>query len=61
MEGLTVLSEEIWATASMREFIFWRDGMTPEEFEEEQQYYYAHTEDLKKGTYTPLWKQRSER
>lgn len=46
-----------WATVSMKEYPFWRDGMTPEEFEKERAYFYAHTSDLKTGKYLPLWKQ----
>ena len=54
------MSEE-WATLSMKEYIFWRDGMTPEEFEKELDYYYTHIEDLKNGRYLPLWKQKKQK
>lgn len=49
--------ESDWATYSLMEAPFWRNGMTPEEYEEEREYYYMHLEDVKKGTYKPLWQQ----
>lgn len=48
---------ESWATHSMREFIFWRDGMSPEEFEKERDYFYQNIDMVRKGEYVPLWKQ----
>ena len=56
-EGGSIALSEEGATMSMKEYIFWRDGMTPEEFEKELDYYYTHIEDLKNGRYLPLWKQ----
>ena len=42
------------------EYPFVREGMTPEEFEEELKYLGEHYEDYKKGDYKPLWKQKVE-
>ena len=51
-------NEKDWATPTLKEAPFWRDGMTPEEYEVERKYYYEHFYCLvKKGIYTPLWKQ----
>jgi len=47
-----------WAPPTLREMPFWRDGMTPEEFDREREYYYDHYDDLKNGTYKPLWRQK---
>ena len=46
-----------WATCSLMEAPFWRDGMSPEEYDKEQEYYYKHLNDVKDGIYLPLWKQ----
>lgn len=46
-----------WATALMMEYPFWRDDMTPEEFDEECEYYLKNFELVKNGEYVPLWKQ----
>lgn len=51
MEGNT----NNWATPSMKEFVFWHDGMTPEEFEEERHYYYTMMYQEKLADYKPLW------
>lgn len=51
-------SKSNWATASMREFIFWKEGMTPEEFEKEYQHYYNMVSEGKRKEYKPLWKQK---
>ena len=40
------------------EYPFVREGMTPEEFEEELKYFGEHYEDYKNGDYKPLWKQK---
>ncbi len=46
-----------WATGTLREVPFWRDDMTPEEYEIERTYFIEHWDDYTKGNYTPLWKQ----
>lgn len=40
------------------EYPFIRDDMTEEEYEQEYNYYIHHLEDVKNGTYQPLWMQR---
>ena len=47
-----------WATPGVKEVPYWKDGMTPEEYEVERTYYYDHLNEVKKGTYAPLWKQK---
>ena len=51
--------ESDWATYSLMEAPFWKNGMTPEEYEKEREYFYKHLEDIKKGTYKPLWQQNT--
>ena len=46
-----------WATPSMKEFVFWKDGMQPEEFEKEYNYYQQCLCEGKMTSYSPLWKQ----
>ena len=47
-----------WATPSLKETPYWRDGMTPEEYEAEREYFGRNYHLWKDGTYEPLWKQR---
>jgi len=48
-----------WASPTLREVPFWRDGMTPEEYEIEREYFYKNLDSLvKEGKYIPLWKQK---
>ena len=49
-----------WATPSMREYAFWRDGMQPEEFEKEYDYYHQCLYEGKMIGYIPLWKQNKK-
>ncbi len=46
-----------WATYTLMEAPFWRNGMSPEEYEKESEYYYRNLKDVKQGTYRPLWQQ----
>ena len=51
-----------WATPSMKEYPFWREGMSADEYEREREYYQKNFEDLViTGKYIPLWKQSTER
>ena len=52
--------ESTWATYGMMEAPYWRNGMTPEEYDREREYFYKHIEDVKKGRYLPLWQQKME-
>ena len=54
------MDELNWATGTLKEVPFWRDDMTPEEYEIEREYYCEHWDDYRKGNYKPLWKQKAE-
>lgn len=56
---LLMVEENIeWATPQMKEYTFWHDGMTPEDYEIEQAYYLASVGNPeKRAKYKPLWKQ----
>lgn len=49
-----------WASPTLKEVPFWRDGMTPEEYEEERTYLGKHWEEYTHGSYTPLWRQKKD-
>ena len=49
-----------WATPSLMESPFWRDGMTPEEYDKENEYLDTHYDMILNGTYMPLWKQKNK-
>ena len=52
---------EDWATPTMKEAPYWRDGMSPDEYEAEREYYGRNYVSLfLKGKYKPLWKQKEE-
>lgn len=57
---LLMAKESNWATYGMMEAPYWRNGMTPEEYDTERKYYYKHMEDVQNGTYIPLWKQNNK-
>ena len=46
-----------WATASLKEVPFWRDDMSPEEYDREREYYIRNYDLVRKCQYVPLWKQ----
>lgn len=48
-----------WATETLKEVPFWREGMTPEEYDIEREYFYTHWEEYTRGEYTPLWRHRN--
>lgn len=50
-----------WATETLKEAPFWRDGMTPEEYDEEREYLGKNYILLQKGTYVPFWKQKGDK
>lgn len=53
--------EEInWATGTLKEVPFWREGMQPDEYDKEREYLATHFDDFKKGKYIPLWKQKDK-
>ena len=45
-----------WASPGIKEYPFWRAGMTVDEFEKEREYYQKNFDKVLDGTYTPLWK-----
>lgn len=47
-----------WATGTLKETPFWREGMTPEEYEAERDYLNNHFQEFINGDYEPLWKQK---
>lgn len=48
---------EDWARETLKEAPYWRDGMTPEEYEIERDYFNAHLKEYYCGKYKPLWEQ----
>ena len=49
---------EDWATNTMKHNPWWRDNMSPDEYDKEREYYFKNFDSLvKNGKYTPLWKQ----
>lgn len=52
---------EGWATPTMIHNPWWRQGMTPEEYDKEREYYFSNFDTLVvNGKYVPLWKQKAE-
>ena len=45
------------ASSTLKEVPFWREDMSPEEYEIEREYFAKNYELVKKGEYVPLWKQ----
>ena len=52
-----MIQEDNWATPTLKEVPFWRDGMTPDEYDKEREYLARHINLLQEGLYVPLWKQ----
>lgn len=49
-----------WANPTLKEAPYWRDGMTPEEYDMEREYYYKNFHLVRERKYKPLWKQQEE-
>lgn len=50
-----------WSTPELRKYPWWYDGITPEEYDREREYYYQNFDKLVKiGLYKPLWKQNEK-
>lgn len=49
-----------WASYTIMEVPFWRNGMTPEEYEEERKHYYTMLGQGKGEEYKPLWQQNEK-
>lgn len=61
MEMRKELSETIdkWPPFLKNGYPFIREGMTPDEYMKEKDYFFSHYDDYENGTYVPLWKQES--
>lgn len=46
-----------WLTPTMKEAPFYYDGITPEEYDRENNYFQKHFGEYMKNKYVPLWKQ----
>ena len=46
-----------WATPTLKEVPFWREDMSPEEYERERTYMIQNWDSVLQGRYIPLWKQ----
>lgn len=52
--------ENDWLTPTMKETPFYFEGISPEEYEEENKYWKTHFEQYLNRTYKPLWQQRKK-
>ena len=50
--------EHSWATASLKEAPFWREDMTPEEYDTERLFLIENWDAYKRGCYRPLWMEK---
>lgn len=53
-----MVKQSDWATETLMEAPYWRNGMSPEEYDEEREYFSKNFEKYVSGEYIPLWKQR---
>lgn len=53
------MTRDDWAPPTLKEAPFWRDGMSPEEYDIEREYLDSHYDLLQNGLYSPLWKQKT--
>ena len=51
-------NDENWATGTLKEVPFWREGMSVEEYEIERIYFIKHWDDYTNNKYLPLWRQK---
>ena len=49
-----------WCYGTLREVPFYFDGITPEQYDKEREYWIKNWEQYKRGEYVPLWKQEKE-
>lgn len=57
----TMVRESNWATETLMEAPFWRNGMTPEEYDREREYLGKNFHMFLSGEYIPLWKQNENK
>ncbi len=53
--------ERDWATPTLKEVPFWREGMSPEEYDIERAYYGRNFHLVRERKYKPLWKQKQDK
>lgn len=53
------MDKSSWASGTIKEVPFWREDMTPEEYDLEREYWINHWDDYTNGKYIPLWKQNN--
>lgn len=58
--GVRKYDKNDWASPTLKEAPFWRDGMTPEEYNVEREYFNKHWDEYTNGEDLPLWKQKAE-
>lgn len=56
----SMVKQSDWATETLMEAPYWRNGMTPEEYDEEREYFAKNFKQYMDGEYMPLWKQREK-
>ena len=54
---MNMTQESSWASPTLKEVPFWREDMTPEEYDIEREYFAKNFNLFKEGKYQPLWKQ----
>lgn len=52
-----MVERQEWATPTLKEVPFWREDMSPEEYERERTYMIQNWNAVLQGRYIPLWKQ----
>ena len=52
-----MVERQEWATPTLKEVPFWREDMSPEEYERERTYMIQNWNAVLQGRYSPLWKQ----
>lgn len=44
-----MVKKDSWETEAQREAPYWVDGMTPEEYDSEREYYLKHYDEIRRG------------
>ena len=54
-----MMGEQVdWATPSIKEAPFWKEGMTPAEYDKELEYYERNFDLVLSCRYKPLWQNK---
>ena len=56
----TMEENKDWATPTLKEVPFWREGMGQEEYDIEREYLAKNFHLVRQNLYVPLWKQNKE-